>query len=267
MLSRPDEDPWSNFSEEQKENLRRADEAAAIELAGLDRWLLLGSALHDLQQEAMRRSNSQNPAGRRYSDMWEWLVIKTPHLARIPKAERSDAIWLHTHREAVLTWHGALSPRARDRWRTPRVIKRVIERDQGKAKPSAEQISKEPEIKKRGPGIAAAIDEAVVDLRTVTDDLVRVNAGADALVYDLSTPELADESARNLIEIYGAAPARRLALAILAILDPPTDDLAQRIRDYAARHPGDTLSIIAEVFKCAREAVEAALAGRSPTTH
>ena len=39
--------------------------------------MLLGSALHDLQQEAMRRSQ-----GSRYSDMWEWQATKTPHLAR-----------------------------------------------------------------------------------------------------------------------------------------------------------------------------------------
>src|SRR6516164_3293955 len=90
-----------------------------------------------------------------------------------PQSRTHDAIWLHGHHEAVLAWYAALPPRDRDRWRTPRVIKRVIERDQGKASPSAAQISKEPEIKKRGPGIAAAIDEAVVDLRTVTDDLVR----------------------------------------------------------------------------------------------
>ena len=73
--------------------------------------------------------------------MWEWLVQRTPHLARIPHPERSDAIWLHTHREAVVAWHQALPPKQRDRLRTSRVIKRRIERDQGKAKPSAEQIS------------------------------------------------------------------------------------------------------------------------------
>jgi hypothetical protein len=213
-------DPWSHFSPEQIDNLRRAEKVAEEELAGFDRWLLLGSALSDLQHEAMRRSNTQSPQGRRYGDMWEWLVQRTPHLARIPQPERSDAIWLHAHREAVLAWHQALPPKQRDRLRTPRVIKRSIEHDQGKTKPSAEQISKEPEIKKRGPGIAAAIDEAVVDLRSVTDDLVRTNAGASGLVYDLSTQQLTLESARVMIEVYGSDAARRLAMAILAILDP-----------------------------------------------
>ena len=219
MIDRTD-DPWSNFTPEQIANLERAEEAAAIELAGFDRWLLLGSALQDLQNEAMRRSNSQTAHGRRYSEMWEWLVQRTPHLSRIPAPERSDAIWLHAHQEAVIAWHQALPPRRRDGLRTPRVIKRNIEHDQGKAKPSAEQISKEPEIKKRGPGIAAAIDEAVVDLRSVTDDLVRTNAGTSGLVYDLSTPQLTLESARVMIEVYGSDAARRLAMAILAILDP-----------------------------------------------
>jgi hypothetical protein len=299
-------DPWSNFSVEQIENLRLAEEAAAIELAGFDRWMLLGSALSVLQHEAMRRSNSQNPQGRRYSDMWEWLSSRTPHLARIPKAERSDAVWLHAHREAVVAWYEALPPKRRDSLRTPRTLKRNIERDQGKAKPSAEEISKEPEIKKRGPGTAAAIDEAVIDLRNVADDLVRVNAGTEALIYDLSTPELTAESARNLIEIYTADGARRLALAVLAILDPPApapapldpafsgslkapgrrkrkeapaavpppagpapanpnEALLQRIRDYAARHPQDTVSIIVEVFRnqCSRATIEQALATSS----
>jgi hypothetical protein len=226
-VQKNDSDPWANFSSDQIENLKKADEAAALELAGFERWMLLGSALHDLQQDAMYRSNSQAPQGRRYSDMWEWLVRKTPHLARIPKAERSDAIWLHAHREAVLAWHEALPPQQRDRWRTPRVIKRIIEKDAGKARPSAEQISREPEIKKRGPGIAAAIDESVVDLRSVTDDLVRVSM-AGALAYDLSTPELTEESARNFIEIYSAEPARRFAAALLAILDasPAAQDRA-----------------------------------------
>jgi hypothetical protein len=183
--------PWSNFSKEQIDNLRRAEKAAAVELAGFDRWLLLGSALADLQQEAMRRSNSQRPQGRRYSDMWAWLVTRTPHLGRIPHPERSDAIWLHAHRESVAAWHAALSPRERDLTRTVRVIKRKFALATAGPKPSAAELSKEPETKKRGPGIAAAIDEAVIDLRNVTDDLVRVNAGTEALVYDLSTPELA----------------------------------------------------------------------------
>ena len=102
-------DPWKNFSPEQIENLLRAEEAAAVELAGFDRWSLIGSALANLQQEAMRRSNSQTPHGRRYSDTWEQLGRQTPHLMRISPAERSDAIWLHAHRELITTWYQALS--------------------------------------------------------------------------------------------------------------------------------------------------------------
>jgi len=60
----------------------------------------------------------------------------------------------------------------------------------------------------------------VVDLRNVADDLVRVNAGAAGLAYDLSTPELTVESACAVVEVYGTDGARRLAVAILAILDP-----------------------------------------------
>ena len=210
--------PWENFTSEQIENLRRAEEAAAVELVGFARWLLLGSALADLQQEAKRRANSQTPQGRRYSDMWEGLVQHTPHLARVSPPERSDAIWLHAHREVVMAWHHALPPKRRDSLRTPRVIRRNFEVDTGVAKPK--RMSREPAIKKCGPGIAAAIDEAVVDLRNVADDLVRVNAGAAGLAYDLSTPELTVESACAVVEVYDTDGARRLAVAILAILDP-----------------------------------------------
>jgi hypothetical protein len=70
-------------------------------------------------------------------------------------------------------------------------------------------------------------------LRGVTDDLVRLNAGAQALVYDLSTPELTAESARNLIEVYSADGARRLALAVLAILDPPASPAKPRDPAFA----------------------------------
>jgi hypothetical protein len=224
-------DPWSNFSPEQIENLRRAEKVAEEELAGFDRWLLLGSALSDLQHEAMRRSNSQSPQGRRYGDMWEWLVQRTPHLARIPQPERSDAIWLHSRREAVLAWHQALPPKQRDRLRTPRVIKRGIERDQGKAKPSAEEISKEPEIKKRGPGIAAAIDEAVVDLRYATDELRHTIGGASALVLDL-TPEGMLPSVETFVDVYGGEPSLRFAAALLPYLDRLGLDVMTVMRDF-----------------------------------
>ena len=210
-------DPWSNFSPEQIENLLRAEEAAAVELAGFDRCLLLGSAFADLQREAMRRSNSQTPQGRRYSDMWEQLSQHAPHLMRISPPERSDAIWLHARREAVIAWYRALPQKRRDSLRASRAIRRNFERDTGVVK---RRVSKEPEIKERGPGIAVAIDEAVVDLRNVTDDLVRVNAAEQGFVFDLTTPESIREAARLLIEVYTSDGARRLAMAVLAILDP-----------------------------------------------
>jgi hypothetical protein len=87
----------------------------------------------------------------------------------------------------------------RDSLRTPRVIKRNLERDTGKAKPSAKEISEEPEIKKRGPGIAAAIDEAVIDLRQATDDIVHKIGGGDALVLDL-TPDGMQASVETFVE-------------------------------------------------------------------
>jgi hypothetical protein len=224
-------DPWSNFTLDQIENLRRAEEAAGVELAGFDRWLLLGSALHDLQQEAMRRSNSQTPHGRRYSEMWEWLVQRTPHLARIPRPERSDAIWLHAHRESVVAWHQALPLKRRDSLRTPRVIKRNIEHDTGKAKPSAKEISQEPETKKRGSGIAAAIDESVIDLRHVTDDLVRKVSGASVLVLDL-TPEGMQISVETFVEIYGPEDTLRFIAALLPHLDGLGLDIMTVVRDF-----------------------------------
>jgi len=47
-----------------------------------------------------------------------------------------------------------------------------------------------------------------------------VNGAERGLVFDLSTPELIREAASILVEVYTPDGARRLAMAVLAILDP-----------------------------------------------
>jgi hypothetical protein len=121
-------DPLQNFTAEEIEALRAADKDAEVELLGYERWLRMGAQLANVQTKAMRLSNSQNPIGRRYADMWKWLIQPFPHLARIASSDRTAAIWLHSCHEAVTQWRNSLTAGRRDSLNNPRVVRKEYEK-------------------------------------------------------------------------------------------------------------------------------------------
>jgi len=78
----------------------------------------------------MRLSNSHQPKSHRYSDAWDLLAVRTPHLARLHQQDRNATIWVYANREAVLAQREALPPRQRDRWHNPQVVKSEFEKAQ-----------------------------------------------------------------------------------------------------------------------------------------
>jgi hypothetical protein len=55
-----------------------------------------------MQAEAMYRSHSNNPIGKRYNEAYALLEKPVPELARINKTDRNQFIWCWQHRAWLL---------------------------------------------------------------------------------------------------------------------------------------------------------------------
>ena len=74
--------------------------------------------------EAMLRSHSNNPIGKRYNDAYALLEKPVPELARINKTDRNQFIWWWQQREALERWWPTKAQNQRDRWNHPDVVER-----------------------------------------------------------------------------------------------------------------------------------------------
>jgi hypothetical protein len=111
------------FSPTAREVIDRGNEALLTERRSVERWVAAGAAWKTLQLAAMHRSNSNRPAGRRYSDSYAILSHSWPELNRVDITTRSDAIWLFENAEIVRLWYDRLDQKQRDRWTHPTTIK------------------------------------------------------------------------------------------------------------------------------------------------
>ena len=81
-----------------------------------------------MQTEAVLRSHSNNPIGKRYNDAYALLEKPVPELARINKTDRNQFIWWWQQREALDRWwptkaqnhRGTLKPPRRGQAALPR---------------------------------------------------------------------------------------------------------------------------------------------------
>ena len=77
-----------------------------------------------MQTEAMLRSLSNNPIGKRYNDAYALLEKPVPELARMNKTDRNQFIWCWQQREALERWWPTNAQNQRDRWSHPDAVKR-----------------------------------------------------------------------------------------------------------------------------------------------
>ena len=68
-----------------------------------------------MQTEAVLRSHSNNPIGKRYNDAYALLEKPVPELARINKTDSNQFIWWWQRREALDRWWPTKAQNHRDR--------------------------------------------------------------------------------------------------------------------------------------------------------
>jgi hypothetical protein len=144
-------DFWAELAPEARDEIERGDASMAALKRGetIERWHDIGRALVRMQAEAMRRSASNIPKGRAYSDAWQTIAAHAPHLRDIEQSTRSHATWLATAWEPVNAWLQTLAHNVRLQLNHPRAIHRRYDaahvppgadKDSGgKAKPEARQ--------------------------------------------------------------------------------------------------------------------------------
>jgi hypothetical protein len=115
---------WQDIGDDLRQVFSEGEEALRIHRAGLPRVIQIGRAFFEMQQEAMRRSHSDKPAGRRYGDAFAALVLPTPQLAKVNKTDRAQFVWCYQNREKLELWWPTLGENQRDRWGHPQVIRR-----------------------------------------------------------------------------------------------------------------------------------------------
>jgi hypothetical protein len=98
-------------------------------------WIAAGAALKTMQGIAMYRSNSNQPAGRRYAAAYHLLEQPWPNLTKIDRKTRKDAIWLFEQQDTVQAWRATLSQDRRDRWSHPSTLRRHYEQRHPKMLP------------------------------------------------------------------------------------------------------------------------------------
>jgi hypothetical protein len=95
------------MADEDRQTLVAAVEAINVHRRGLERVFALGHAFEVLQNEAMMRSNSNNPIGIRYNEAYASLerpVALEPGEKSIDKTSRNQFIWCRQRHEAIERW-------------------------------------------------------------------------------------------------------------------------------------------------------------------
>jgi hypothetical protein len=93
----------------------------------IERWLHIGRALAALQAEAMSRSHSNTPYGKRYTAAWAMLGNSDHHAARLCALDagaRSHALWMANEWTVIEPWLKTLTPNLRLALNHPRSVHR-----------------------------------------------------------------------------------------------------------------------------------------------
>lgn len=178
----------------------------------LSEWTVISHAIELLDREIVDQCG--NNKGKAYNKLWRDLTPK--NIQSMQPSDRTHARWLWENKETIETWWKTVRPSSQDKWGHPLTIRLHYERAAkiGTTDPLREVDEDAPKQKTdysaRKRSAAAELDEqvhrsgrAVEDIREVVNDLQIVTGiSPQAIYYDLSTLELAAESARNFWEVY-----------------------------------------------------------------
>lgn len=175
----PYDDPeWQGVPEARRLRFERMVEAIRTRRGGLLRIFTIGEGFIEVSTEAMLRSNSNWPAGRRYADMYEHVLTKLlPELAaqHINKTTRGQYVWCAEHRAKIESWWSKKPQQQRDRWNNPDAVKTNFVKDH---KPESGEAPRE-----NPPSLAAKKDAEIVRLQEEVDakeaEIRRLKRGSD----------------------------------------------------------------------------------------
>src|SRR5262249_35879708 len=120
-------DPWIDLYEEERNLIRRAEEALVTERLSFERWLDIGDGLHSMQLAVMRLAHTNRPIGKAYNEAFKRIEPPLPEMQKVDPRTRTDAIWLWENAERVRQWRTTLSEAQRDKWNNPRTLRRRFE--------------------------------------------------------------------------------------------------------------------------------------------
>lgn len=201
---------WQGMSAERSAAIFAGRDAIQVNRKSLERILAIGCAFETLQIEAMERSHSSSPTGRRYADTYILLQKPVPELweRSIDSSTRATYVQCWQHRRDIAVWWHTVPQNQRDRWGHPKTVLRQWQKS-----------TSAPVGKKRGS--RATTKSVVEELSTAVD---RVSAAADDIevkksgIYDLSTPELRRESAEVMLDYYRRDDIEEFAVVLKGIL-------------------------------------------------
>jgi hypothetical protein len=156
----PNAPEWQGMSSERRQAIIDGAAALTVHRQGLDRIFQIGHAFEELQLEAMFRSHSNNPIGKRYNEQYALLEKPAPELARVNKTDRNQYIWCWQQRAALENWWATKAQNQRDRWTHPDAVKRHYLAEHGDG-----NNQERPKV----PSAAARKDETIRQLQEELD--------------------------------------------------------------------------------------------------
>jgi hypothetical protein len=171
-------------------------------------WVAVGRAISAGRAAVMRYLRTNVAAGRQWSEYFGgWL--RDNGFDEIDKSVRARLEKCMDHLPEIEAWRETIGVDKRQQWNHPNTIWRHFSTKHG--------IAAKGPWPKSGKGA----DQAIAELQQSVDDLRQRVGGPGLELFDLSTPELIEESARNFIEIYGLEEAASFATALRTLTQPP----------------------------------------------
>jgi hypothetical protein len=172
---------WAALSEERRAVILDGEAAIVNHRRVLEHWIAIGKAFYELQAEAVRQSNSNNPRGRCYRAVYALLELspEIANLREIDKSDRATTIWLYKNKGAARRWYATLSQSQRDRWTRPQTIKLQYKRmtgasqqGEGEGKPPTKRPSAWDRAKAQIAERDAAIARLQQELEEAEDEML-----------------------------------------------------------------------------------------------
>ena len=164
---------WEGMAAERRDAIIEGAEAMRVHREGLARIFAIGRAFEAMQIEAMLRSHSNNPIGKRYNDAYALLEKPVPELARINKTDRNQFIWCWQQHAALQRWWDSKAQNQRDRWNHPDAVKRHYLADHGEPKQAPPGSAKPGSPIEKWKAQVARLQEELDTMRSKNRQLAR----------------------------------------------------------------------------------------------